>query len=73
MKVITLDIRDTEAATGLSAATITRMVTAGTFPRPVYVGTRKLFRMMDLEQWAADLQADPPVKKETRGRKRLAV
>lgn len=70
---VTVDIHGTEDATGLSASTITRMVNAGTFPPPVYVGTRKLFRMMDIERWAADLDTNPPVKKETRGRKRLAV
>lgn len=69
---ILLDKSETSAAVSLSESTIARMIAAGEFPKPVNVGSRVLWRAGDLQQWADNLQQNP-VKKERRGRKRLAV
>lgn len=70
MKIL-LDKKETAAAVSLSESTIDRLVRSGEFPMPVKQGTRVLWRAKDLEKWADNLPTNQ-VKKETRGRKRLA-
>ena len=72
MMKILLDKKETAAAVSLSESTIERLVKAEKFPMPVKQGSRVLWRTKDLEQWADNLPTNT-VKKETRGRKRLAV
>lgn len=71
MKIL-MDIVEVQNATSLSASTIRRGVADGSIPSPVKVGTRILWRVTDLNKWSETL-GDRPAKKETRGRKRMAV
>lgn len=70
---ILLDISDVQEVIGLSLSSIRRGVEQGTIPAPVRVGTRILWRVTDLTDWAENLVNNPVVKKETRGRKRMAI
>ena len=70
--LLTLD--DTAHYTSLGRATIDRDSNEGRFPLPVRHNDRKYWRKKDVDKWIDDLptqKAEP--KKETRGRKRLAV
>ena len=52
-----LRIADVRAATGLSRATVWRMVKAGTFPAPVALGKRAIgWRREAVESWVEGLQ-----------------
>ena len=58
----------------MSASKITRLVNEGVFPKPVYIGSSKRFRKIDLDKWVEQLASNEiqkPSKK--RGRPRLAV
>ena len=70
---ILLDIDEVRVAINLSQTTIRKNVLEGTFPAPYKFGTRVLWRVTDLTDWAENLVNNPVVKKETRGRKRLAI
>ncbi len=69
---ILLDKRETANAVSLSESTISRMVSNGEFPQPVRAGGRVLWRAGDIDKWSKGL-SNIPARKETRGRKRLAV
>jgi len=71
MKIL-MDKSETSGAVSLSESTIARMVADGNFPKPVRIGSRVLWRADDIKDWAEKLP-QAPIKKETRGRKRLAV
>jgi len=70
---ILLNIDEVRIATNLSQTTIRKNVLEGTFPMPYKFGTRTLWRVGDLNHWADNLVNNPVVKKETRGRKRMAI
>lgn len=69
-----LTIKDTSFYTSMGESTIDRDVKAGKFPQPVRVNSSKLWRKIDIDKWIEDLPTQiMEEKKETRGRKRLAV
>ena len=70
---ILLDINEVRVAINLSQTTIRKNVLEGTFPPPYKFGTRVLWRVSDIKYWAEMLATNHVVKKETRGRKRLAI
>ncbi len=70
---ILFDIDEVRIAVNLSQTTIRKNVLDGTFPAPYRFGTRVLWRVNDLNHWAEQLVANPVIKKETRGRKRMAI
>jgi predicted DNA-binding transcriptional regulator AlpA len=70
---ILIDIKGVEEAIGISYQSIRRGVEQGSIPKPVRVGGRVLWRVADLQQWSENLANNPVVKKETRGRKRMAI
>ncbi|WP_255475096.1 AlpA family transcriptional regulator [Pusillimonas sp. ANT_WB101] len=50
-------MKDLPALTGISRAEIYRKIAAGSFPRPVSLGTRAVaWRIADLQAWANSLQ-----------------
>jgi predicted DNA-binding transcriptional regulator AlpA len=44
-------IAEVEQIVGSERTTISRMVKAGRFPCPIYVGTRRLWTMSSLQAW----------------------
>lgn len=50
-------MKDLPALTGISRAELYRKIAAGSFPRPVSLGTRAVaWRIADLQAWANALQ-----------------
>jgi len=73
MKIL-LDKQETCAAVSLSQSTIRLMVLDGRFPNPVRVGSRVLWRVKDIEEWADKLANNEiPEPSKKRGRPRLAI
>lgn len=80
MKIL-LDIGETCDVVSLSASTIKRKIKEGSFPKPVHIGTRVLFRRKDLDLWSEQLMPAIESKdqelwvtpKKKVGRKRMAV
>lgn len=68
--MILLDIKKTAEQTCLSESTINRLRREGSFPEPVKVGDRVLWKAKDLESWADSLGGNQTKK---RGRPRLAL
>lgn len=69
-----LTIRETAFYVALGESTIDRDSKNGCFPAPVYIGSNKRWRKTDVDAWIASLSnTEAKPKKETRGRKRLAV
>ena len=67
-----LTLKDTAVYVSMGESTITRDASLGTFPKPVWVGSNKYWRKIDLDNWINGLSTEK-TKKETRGRKRLAL
>ena len=60
-------IENIKQATTLSESSITRMVRAGTFPRPSFIGRRRVWKPSDVEEWAAGIFEEKPDKKQKLG------
>ena len=57
-----LRLPDVRRATGISKATLYRLVNAGRFPRPVQLGARCVgWRATEIERWLAER---PPARAE---------
>jgi len=69
-----LTLRETADYLSMGESTITMRVRNETFPAPVWVGSNKYWRKKDLDLWIENLPTTKyEARKETRGRKRLAV
>jgi predicted DNA-binding transcriptional regulator AlpA len=72
---ILLDIDETAHSVSLSVSTVRKMMREKTFPSPVRVGIRILWRVADIEKWADSLTPDgvQDYVAKKRGRPRLVA
>lgn len=59
-----LGIAEVERRVGLERSTISRHCRAGTFPRPVYLGTRRFWTEAQIEAWEEEQLARQPEAQE---------
>ncbi|MFZ2447502.1 MAG: hypothetical protein WAW37_14195 [Syntrophobacteraceae bacterium] len=61
IRPLLLNYGDAAAALGMATQTLRNGISTGRFPglKPVYLGNRPLFRLTDLEKFAASLPTEP--------------
>ncbi len=58
MATVLLSFKEVVARTSLSRSTIYRLLDEGSFPLPIYLGTRRAFIEREVEAWIQDRIAE---------------